>query len=171
MIRSAILGLLTFSVCWISLRAEVEFTIDATYGDTSKVEFPVLISLHDSDGVPVKGAVVALKRLGPDGWSEEEVVREADSRTDKNGMIIVMYPGTANMTSPGHFHVEIYGAVTIVAQGHQTVTIELRDHFNKGRYELTKDTAPHLVLALTDGATTIEKKKTPAQQAVDGNPH
>lgn len=164
LLRSTIFGLLAFLMCGIFLRAEVEFTIHAGYGGTSKVQFPVLISLRDKDGVPVKGAVVALKRLGPDGWSEEEIVREAESRTDKNGMIVVVYPGTATMTSPGHSCVEIYGAVTIVAKGHRTVTIELRDHFKEGRYELTKDTVPHLEFALTGKSATTERQKIPAQQ-------
>ena len=153
-------------MCGIFLRAEVEFTIHAGYA--GNVVFPVLISLRDKNGVPVKGAVVALKRLGPDGWSEEEIVREAESRTDKNGMIVVMYPGTARVTSPDHSCVEIYGAVTIVAKGHRTVTIELRDHFKEGRYELAKDTVPHLELALTGESATPEREKMPAERAADG---
>ena len=168
LLRSTILVLLALLMCGIFLRAEVEFTIHAGYGDTSKVQFPVLISLRDTNGDPVKGAVVALKRLGPDGWSEEEIVREAESRTDKNGMIVVMYPGTARVTSPGHSYVEIYGAVTIVAKGHRTVTIELRDHFKEGRYELTKDTVPHLEFALPGESATTERDKMSADRAADG---
>lgn len=160
--------LLSFGLC-SSLWAEVEYDIHVTFGgiDASKTEFPVLISLRDKDGVPVKGAIVALKRLGPDGWSEEEIVRDAESRTDKNGMIVVMYPGTATMTSPGHLSVEIYGAVTIVAEGHRTVTVELRDHFKEGRHELAKDTVPHLKLDLTDEPATTEKQKMPEQVGAD----
>jgi len=169
LLRSTILALLACLTCGICLRAEVEFTIHAGYGDKSKVQFPVLISLRDKDGVPVKGAVVALKRLGPDGWTKEQIVREAESRTDKNGMIVVMYPGTARMISPGQSYVEIYGAVTIVAEGHRTVTIELRDHFKEGRYELAKDSVPHLKLELTDESATTEKQKKPAQQGVYPN--
>jgi hypothetical protein len=164
LLRSTILGLLAVLTCGICVRAEVEYPIHDGY--SGKVQFPVLVSLRDKDGFPVKGAVIALKRLGPDGWSEEEIVREAESRTDKNGMIVVMYPGTATMTSPGQSSVEIYGAVTIVAEGYRTVTIELRKYFKEGRYELAKDTVPHLKLDLTDEPTPIEKLKIPAQQAV-----
>ena len=73
-----ILGLLASIACASTLYAEVEFRIDVSYGDTSKVEFPLLLSLRDKDGLPVVGAVVALKRLGPDGWTQEAIVRDAD---------------------------------------------------------------------------------------------
>lgn len=160
------------------MRAEADFTIRVSEdgktwqcgGDPDRVEFPLLISLCDKDGVPVKGAVVALKRLGPSGWSEEEIVREADSRTDKNGMILVMYPAMAKENSSGESSFEIHGAVTVVAEGHQTVTIELRDYFKDGRYVVSDTTVPHLKLKLTDLAGNGKKPQIPAQQDATGQP-
>ena len=161
-----------FILCSPIALAEVEYRIDVSYGDTSKVEFPVLFSLRDKDGIPVEGAVVSLKRLGPDGWTEEAIVREADKRTDKNGMILIMYPGTSNRTSAGEFSVEIYGAVTVVAKGHQTVTIELRDFFKDGRHVLSDSTAPHLKLELIDQPGDRKKQETKMpNKSRHSNPH
>jgi hypothetical protein len=148
----------------------VEFTLQCSFGDTSKVEIPVLISLRDKDGTPVEGAVVALKRLGPDGWTEEAIVRDADKRTDKNGMLLLMYPGTSTRTSAGEHSVDIYGAVTVVAKGHRTVTIELREYFKDGRHVLSEATIPHLKLELTDQPEGPRKQEVKeAQQALPPN--
>lgn len=164
LIRSTILGLLAFIPCGVCLRGEVEYTIEVKYGDTSKVEFPVLISLRDNDDVPVKGAIVALKRLGPNGWTEEAIVRDADTRTDKNGMILLMYPATSTRTASGEYSVDIYGAVTVVAEGHKTVTIELRKYFKDGRHTLSDDTILHLRLQLDEKPTARRKQESEAQQ-------
>lgn len=162
--RSKILGLLALLLCGTCSRAEVELTFQCSFGDTSTV-FPVLISLRDKDGSPIEGAVVALKRIGPDGWTEEAIVREADKRTDKNGMILLMYPSKSTRTSLGEQSVDIYGAVTVVAKGHRTVSIELRQHFKDGVHVLSEATVPHLKLELTDQPEDQRKQESKAQQA------
>jgi hypothetical protein len=160
------LGTSALVACATVSRAEVEPEWVTLYSDTSKVEIPLLISLHDQDGIPVEGAVVVLKRLGPDGWTEEAIVREADKRTDKNGMILLIYPRTFTRNSWGQDSIDIYGAVTVVADERRTVTIELRDYFKDGKYVLSESTATHLKLEVGD--RTEGSAKQPSQAPPDG---
>lgn len=159
--------------------AEVEFQIHGKDGvicemrgwdlskDAPPPGFPILISLADKNGNPIRNAIVVLKRLGPDGWTEDELKREKDSITDKNGMVVITYPdSTQTIDKSGQSRVLIYGAVTVIAEGHRTVTIELKDHFKDGICILTPDSAPHLKLALQDARPSgIEQE---AEQSADG---
>lgn len=155
-INATILFLFFVGLFGSSGRAEVEYEIHTgispgitCFWSEKPPEFPILISLADKHGNPIRGAIVVLKRLGPDGWTEEELKREKDSKTDKNGMVIVMYPSaSATRDEAGRKGVVVYGAVTVIAEGHKTVTIELRDHFKDGRCILSTDSAPHLKLSL-----------------------
>jgi hypothetical protein len=156
-------------ICASILTAEIEYEIHSSYGKdlyeyTTKIEFPLLIRLHGADDAPVKDAIVALKRLGPDGWSEEEIIRDADKRTDKNGMILIMYPGNYRMTSSGEQIVDINGAVTVIAEGYHTITIELHDYFKEGRYIMSESTIPQLKINLKNQAKDRTRNKYKAQQ-------
>lgn len=104
--------------------------------------FPILIRLTDGDKMPVANAVVVLKRLGPDGWTEEELKREAKARTDENGMMVVHYPGPARADEKGVRRMEILGAVTVIAEGHGARMVELKDFFKDGQHTLADDSAP-----------------------------
>lgn len=115
-----------------------------------KVLFPILISLRDNEGHPVEDAFVALEELGVNLSTDEEIVREAKSRTDENGMIVVMHPAMVPVASPESFTTKIQSVVSIVTKGHRAVTIKLQDHFKEGLYVHSETTVPHLKLVLPD---------------------
>jgi hypothetical protein len=135
--------------------------------------FPILISLTDKKGGPIKGAIVVLKRLVPDGWSEEELKREKDCITDKNGMIAVLYPDCyATEDDYGISSVAIYGAVTVIADGHPSVTVELGKYFKSQKYVLSENSAPHITIALENGlADRGAAEQKPVQQPVHNQEH
>jgi hypothetical protein len=63
------------------LRGEVEVEFDSRRMTIKKkAEFPILVSLIDDKGHPVKGAIVALEELGVNLSTEDEIVREAKTR-------------------------------------------------------------------------------------------
>jgi hypothetical protein len=161
----SLIGLLAFFGTVLVLRSEVEITIDRNGSVTRRrIDFPVLISLRDNEGRPVKGAIVALEELGLNLSSDEEIVRKAKSRTDENGMIVIMHSAMAPETSLKSFTIKIQSVVTIVSEGHRTVTIKLGEHFKDGQYSHSESTVPHLKLILTEQATGHAKAGKDDQQ-------
>jgi hypothetical protein len=179
---ASIITLLLIGLIASSTTAEVEYEIHTGYsgaitchwpdlgdGQIAPSGFPILFSLTDASGIPIKSAIVVLKRLGPDGWTEEELKREKDSITDKNGMVVVMYPDhTATEDESGRSSVAIYGAVTVIAEGYRTVTIELSKYFKDGICFLGSDNAPHLKLSLQNVLATGDVLEPEVEQPVDG---
>ena len=92
-----------------------------------------------------------------------------NATTDNNGMVIVMYPSaSATKDESGRSSFVANGAVTVIAEGHRTVMIELRDHFKDGRCILSPDSVPHLKLSLKDDQSFGDGMERNAEQPADG---
>lgn len=113
-----------------------------------KSSFPIVVTVTDGRGQPVRGAIVVLKRLGPDGWTEEELKRDAKARTDEQGTITLHYPGKAREDGEGGLVMDVVGAATVIAEGHEARMVELKDFFKDGKHVLSKETAPVLTIVV-----------------------
>lgn len=166
-----ITNLLIFVIVSASgLRGEVEVEFDSKRMTIKKrVEFPILVSLVDDKGSPVKGAIVALEELGMNFATEDEIVTEAKTRTNENGMIVLLHSAMVPQESPKSFSIKIQSVVTIVAKGHLTTTTELRDYFKGGLYHHSESTVPHLKLTLGVQTPDSANTKKNAQQAAPRN--
>lgn len=152
------------------LRSEVEVEFDSKQMTIKKkVEFPILLSIIDAKGHPVKGAIVVLEELGMNFSTEDEIIREAKTRTDENGMIVVMHPAMVPQESTKSFSIKIQSVVTIVAKGHRMTTFELPNYFKGGLYHHSESIVPHLKLTLLDKAPDPANTKKNAQQVVAPN--
>jgi hypothetical protein len=153
------------------LRAEVEFEFDGKRTIIrKKVEFPILISVIDAQGQPVKGAIVVLEELGMNFSTENEIIREAKTRTDENGMIVVMHPAMVLQESPKSFSIKIQSVVTLVAKGHRMTTVELPSSFKGGLYHHSESIVPHLKLTLLDKIPDPANTKKNAQVVAPNGP-
>jgi len=151
-------------------RSEVEVEFDSKRMTIKKkVEFPILLSIIDAKGHPVKGAIVVLEELGMNFLTEDEIIREAKTRTDENGMIIVMCPAMVPQESPKSFSIKIQSVVTIVAKGHRMTTVGLADRFKGGLYHHSESIVPHLKLTLLDKTPDPANTRKNAQQVMDVN--
>lgn len=126
---------------------------------------PILITVCDEDRVPIPGAYVALKRLGPEGgYQESDIVSPDSSRSDKNGNAVVLHPHwpssgiveivadpkkpqteTAEKETP---HLKLIGAVTIVAEGYETQALELEQATEDAKLPDQSDVVPRFTVVL-----------------------
>jgi hypothetical protein len=129
--------LFLLSSCSIG-RAKVEYEIHTGYSCDIICNFgvspkgnllPVVVTVTDEDNKPVAGAVVAIKRIQPDGYSEEDVRSTKDSSTDKDGRITLNYPCGLDSSEIGKPRLKIIGAITVVADGYETTAIECETYF------------------------------------------
>jgi hypothetical protein len=115
-------------------RAEVEYEIHTGYAASISCSFkrnllPVGVTVTDEDTKPVAGAVVAIKRIQPDGYTEQDVRTTRDSSTDKDGRITLDYPCRFDSSAPAPPLLRIIGAITVVADGYETTAIECETYF------------------------------------------
>lgn len=136
MTRNAFI-LFLLSSCSIG-RAEVEYEIHTGYsceivcrfGDHPKRNLlPLVVTVTDEDNQPIAGAVVAIKRIQPGGYSEEDVRNTKDSSTDKDGRITLNYPCGLDSSEIGKPRLKIIGAITVVADGYVTTAVECETYF------------------------------------------
>ncbi len=122
------------AACLIS-RAEVEYEIHAGYSSICSSScfernlLPVVVTVTDKDDKPVAGAVVAIKRIQPGGYTENDVRKTPDSSTDMNGRITLDYPCKSDSSDPEKPRLTIFGAITVVADGYETTAIECETYF------------------------------------------
>jgi hypothetical protein len=150
----------------VSLRAEVSAEIDGTGMVVIKkrVEFPILVTLVDDGGRPIKGASIELQELGLNLSSDEEIVRGAKTRTNENGMVVLMHPAMVPRENPQSFTIRIHSVATIVAEGFRTSTIKIQNHFEGGIYTHMDSKAPHLKLVLMERSIERANTKDNAQK-------
>jgi len=95
---------------------------------------PIVVTVVDSEDRPVKGAAVALMRLGDGGYTESDVRKETNPRTDASGTALLHYPilgirGQRSNTAEAHRN--LIGAVTAVHPDHGTASVELGEFFKE----------------------------------------
>ena len=96
--------------------------------ETADIVVPIVVSVVDSDGEPIDGVAVGLMRLGDGGFTEVDVLRHSNPRTNSSGVALLSYPGSLSgpaLYDIGRASVELIGAITIVHPQFQTVSIEL----------------------------------------------
>lgn len=129
--------LFLISSCSIG-QAEVEYGIhtgysggiDCRFGDHPKGNLlPLVVTVTNEDNQPVAGAVVAIKRIQPGGYTEDDVRGTKESSTDKDGRITLNYPCGLDSSESGKPRLKIIGAITVVADGYETTAIECETYF------------------------------------------
>ena len=119
-------------------QAEVEFELHTGYrceivcrfGDHPKEHLlPLVVTVTDEDNKPVEAAVVAIKRIQPGGYTEDDVRNSKDSSTAKDGRITLNYPCGLDPSGTGPPRLKIIGAISVVADGYETTAIECETYF------------------------------------------
>jgi hypothetical protein len=88
---------------------------------------PLVVTVTAEDNKPIEGAIVAIKRIQPGGYTEQDVRNTRDSSTDKDGRITLNYPCGLDSSDIGKLR--IIGAITVVADGYETTAIECETYF------------------------------------------
>ena len=119
-------------------QAEVEYEIHTGYsceivcrfGDHPKGNLlPLVVTVTDGDNQPVAGAVVAIKRIQPGGYTEQDVRNTKNASTAKDGRITLNYPCGLDSAEVNKPRLRIIGAITVVADGYETTAIECETYF------------------------------------------
>lgn len=161
MTRRNVIVAFLLSSCSIG-RAEVEYEIHTGYsceivcrfGDHPKGNLlPLVVTVTDEDNKPVEGAVAAIKRIQPGGYTEQDVRNTKDSSTNKDGRITLDYPCGLDSTGTGEPRLKIIGAITVVADGYETTAIECETYF--AELDIPRDERSAL-------AARVVLKKSPA---------
>ncbi|RYD17371.1 MAG: hypothetical protein EOP88_26915 [Verrucomicrobiaceae bacterium] len=97
--------------------------------DLIQRRLPIVVTVVDENGKPILGAVAAIKRIQPDGYTEEDVRNTRDSATDSRGNVTLSC--TCNVKKPDAEKpvLRLLGAITVVADGYETTAIELEEYF------------------------------------------
>lgn len=115
-----------------SLRAYEE--AEETKIRNSAERIPVVVTVVDVDGKPVKGAAVALMRLGYGGFTEDDVQGPANPRTDESGIAVIHYPAYTTIHFPINLpevYFNLIGAITAVHPDLGTGSVELGDRYKE----------------------------------------
>ncbi|MEO5917062.1 MAG: hypothetical protein ABIS50_22730 [Luteolibacter sp.] len=156
----------------LSVRSEVEYQLDPDHdssftirvvdgqlvcgSDVIRPRVPIVVTVTNEQNEPVKGAIAAIKRIEPDGYTEEDVKNTKNSSTDEAGHITLYCSCGIDNSASDKPKLQIIGAITVVADGYETKAIELEQYY--AGMEVRPDDraalAAHLVL----------KKKVPKDQ-------
>jgi hypothetical protein len=97
--------------------------------DTISRRVPIVVTVMDEDNKPIHGAVAALKRIQPCGYTGADVRNTKDSATDANGRVTIACPFGMKKSAGGKPMVQTSGAITVVVDGYATTAIELEEYF------------------------------------------
>lgn len=97
--------------------------------DLIQRRLPIVVTVVDETGKPIRAAFAAIKRIQPDGYTEEDVRNTKDSATDAGGNVTLSCPCNVKEPAAEKPVLRLRGAITVVADGYETTAIELEEYF------------------------------------------